>query len=109
LLQTLFVCRRRVLKAKQLSQKLIKMLEQLGHYVEAACNDDPAIFSTSGFTAVSNTRTHVSNLIAFLFSQSYFSERGDGGRERQVYESKRYSCHEERYKGYRRARPGSGF
>jgi hypothetical protein len=27
----------------------IKMYTQLGHYVEAACNDDPAVFTTSGF------------------------------------------------------------
>ena len=36
---------------------VIKSYVQLGHYVEAACNDDPAIFATSGFTAASNTRT----------------------------------------------------
>jgi len=29
---------------------LIKMYTQLGHYVEAACNDDLATFNTSGFT-----------------------------------------------------------
>src|ERR1041385_7295131 len=31
---------------------VIKMYTQLGHYVEAACNDDPAAFNTSGFTQV---------------------------------------------------------
>src|SRR5881397_1072769 len=36
---------------------VIKMYEFLGHYVEAACNDDPATFATSGFTAKSHTRT----------------------------------------------------
>jgi hypothetical protein len=36
---------------------VIKMYTQLGHYVEAACNDDPATFATSGFTAVVKTRT----------------------------------------------------
>jgi Fibronectin type III domain len=36
---------------------VIKMYVLLGHYVEATCNDDPATFNTSGFTAVSNTRT----------------------------------------------------
>jgi hypothetical protein len=30
---------------------VIKMYTQLGHYVEAACNDDQATFDTSGFTA----------------------------------------------------------
>src|SRR5215831_5738578 len=29
---------------------VIKMYTQLGHYVESACNDDPAVFHTSGFT-----------------------------------------------------------
>src|SRR3954447_7557708 len=29
---------------------VIKMYAQLGHYVEAACNDDLAAFNTSGFT-----------------------------------------------------------
>src|SRR6516225_6173020 len=29
---------------------VIKMYTQLGHYVEAACNDDLATFNTSGFT-----------------------------------------------------------
>jgi hypothetical protein len=36
---------------------VIKMYTLLGHYVEAACNDDPATFATSGFTAVLKTRT----------------------------------------------------
>ena len=36
---------------------VIKMYTQLGHYVEGACNDDPAIFNTSGFIAVTRTRT----------------------------------------------------
>jgi hypothetical protein len=36
---------------------VIKMYTLLGHYVEAACDDDPATFNTSGFIAVSRTRT----------------------------------------------------
>src|ERR1019366_10429322 len=36
---------------------VIKMYVQLGHYVEAACNDDLATFTTSGFTAAPTTRT----------------------------------------------------
>src|SRR5215467_2611369 len=36
---------------------VIKMYTQLGHYVEAACNDDPATFNTSGFSAVVRTKT----------------------------------------------------
>ena len=36
---------------------VIKMYTDLGHYVESACNDDPATFNTSGFSAVVRTRT----------------------------------------------------
>jgi hypothetical protein len=36
---------------------IIKNLQQLGHYVEIACNDDLATFISSGFTAVSTSRT----------------------------------------------------
>jgi hypothetical protein len=36
---------------------VIKMYTLLGHYVEATCNDDPAVFDTSGFVAASMTRT----------------------------------------------------
>ena len=35
----------------------IKIVLQLGHYVEIACNDDMATFTSSGFVAVSTTRT----------------------------------------------------
>jgi len=41
----------------------------------------------------------MSDLIAFLFSQSYFFERGDSGRGRAVFESKGCAgCHEQRRK-----------
>src|SRR5215831_433300 len=36
---------------------VIKMYTDLGHYVESACNDDPATFNTSGFSAVVRTKT----------------------------------------------------
>ena len=36
---------------------VIKMYTDLGHYAESACNDDPAIFNTSGFSAVVRTKT----------------------------------------------------
>src|SRR5437660_2473990 len=36
---------------------VIKMYTMLGHYVEAACNDDHATFNTSGFTPVVRTKT----------------------------------------------------
>jgi hypothetical protein len=35
---------------------LIKQVTLLGHYVEVASNDDPAIFATSGFVAASTAR-----------------------------------------------------
>ena len=47
---------------------VIKMYEQLGHYVEAACNGDPATFNTSGFTATSTTRTAPKPLAEAKFS-----------------------------------------
>src|SRR5713226_7541997 len=47
---------------------VIKMYGQLGHYVEAACNDDLATFTTSGFTAASNTRTAPQPLAQANFS-----------------------------------------
>ena len=36
---------------------VIRMYTLLGHYVEIACNDDPATFNTSGFIAVTRTKT----------------------------------------------------
>src|SRR5215472_17004613 len=36
---------------------VIKMLRLLGRYVEFACKDDMAIFTSSGFQALSTTRT----------------------------------------------------
>ena len=44
------------------------MYVQLGHYVEAACNDDLAIFTTSGFTAASTTKTVPQPLAPAKFS-----------------------------------------
>jgi hypothetical protein len=35
---------------------VIKMMRQLGHWVEANCKDDASILQSSGFQAVSNTR-----------------------------------------------------
>jgi hypothetical protein len=37
---------------------VVKMVTLLGHYVEAACNDDVATFNTSSFTAVSTVRAN---------------------------------------------------
>jgi hypothetical protein len=47
---------------------VIKMYTLLGHYVEAMCNDDLAAFNTSGFTAVSQTRTPPQALAPAKFS-----------------------------------------
>ena len=65
-----------VIKAKDKQRVVvIKMYTQLGHYVEGACNDDPAVFATSGFTAVPNTRTAPQPLTEAKFS---FIDRGPG-------------------------------
>jgi hypothetical protein len=49
---------KKVISAKRKQREVVvKMVTQLGHYVEAACNDDVATFNTSGFTAVSTVRT----------------------------------------------------
>ena len=42
-------------KRKQ-REAMVKIVTQLGHYVEAACNDDVATFNTSGFVAASTVR-----------------------------------------------------
>ena len=59
-------------KAKSAKDKqrvaVIKMYTQLGHYVEAACNDDLATFNTSGFTAAVKTKTAPQPLIQAKFS-----------------------------------------
>jgi Fibronectin type III domain len=48
---------------------VIKMYTLLGHYVESACNDDPATFNTSGFIAVSRTRTAAQPLTGSSFQR----------------------------------------
>jgi len=52
---------------KKQREVVIKMATQLGHYVEAASNNDLAIFTTSGFTAATNTRTPAQPLSAGSF------------------------------------------
>src|ERR1051326_4983228 len=47
---------------------VIKMYVSLGHYVEDASNDDLATFNTSGFKAVSTTRTAPQPLAQAKFS-----------------------------------------
>src|SRR5437764_7063879 len=46
---------------------VIKMYADLGHYVESACNDDPATFNTSGFSAVVRTKTALAPLAGSSF------------------------------------------
>src|SRR5438552_12304182 len=46
---------------------VIKMYTDLGHYVQSACNDDPAIFNTSCFIAVVRTRTESASLAGSSF------------------------------------------
>jgi len=59
-------------KAKSAMDKqrgvVIKMYTQLGHYVEAACNDDLATFHTSGFTQQVKTKTAAAPLTGVRFS-----------------------------------------
>jgi hypothetical protein len=47
---------------------VIRMYTQLGHYVEAACNDDPATFETSSFTARSPSKSPRQPLSGAKFS-----------------------------------------
>src|ERR1051326_8798556 len=54
-------------KNKQRAE-VIRVYTLLGHYVEAMCNDDPAIFHTSGFTAVIKTKTAPQPLAPAKFS-----------------------------------------
>jgi hypothetical protein len=49
---------KKVISAKRKQrEEVVKFVTLLGHYVEAACNDDVATFTTSGFTAASTVRT----------------------------------------------------
>ena len=41
---------------KKQREGLVKMAEQLGHYVEAASNNDPVTFTSSGFEIRSTVR-----------------------------------------------------
>ena len=60
---------KRAVSALRKQRRLVlQMYVQLGHYVEAACSDDLATFNTSGFTAVSGTRTPPQPLAAATFS-----------------------------------------
>jgi len=60
---------------------MIKMYTLLGQYAGSACNDDPAIFSTSGFTPVSNLRMAPQPLTEAKFSSI---DRGNNSGEAVV-------------------------
>jgi len=67
-------------------------------YVAAMWNHAPAMHTKGGSVARLQPG-EMSDLIAFLFSQSYFFERGDVQRGRKVFEAKNcVGCHENRRK-----------
>ena len=55
---------------------LIKMMRALGRYVELNCNDDIAIFKSSGFEPVSTTKTSLAALSEKIWSVTHGSVRG---------------------------------
>lgn len=59
---------KKAVSAKQKQREVvIQMARQLGHYAEAASNNDLATFNTSGFLAVTNKRTPPQPLTAGSF------------------------------------------
>ena len=54
-------------KNKQRTE-VIRVYTLLGDYVQGTCNNDPAVFNTSGFTAASNTKTAPEPLAPARFS-----------------------------------------
>jgi hypothetical protein len=46
-----------IAQRKRQKEIVVKLLVQLGHYVEANCQDDMTIFLSSGFTAVSSIKS----------------------------------------------------
>jgi hypothetical protein len=67
-------------KRKQ-REVVVKMATQLGHYVEAASNNDLATFTTSGFSAASNARTPAQPLSAASFK---YVDRGPNSGQIEV-------------------------
>src|ERR1051326_2038128 len=49
--------RKTIAERKQQREVVISMLQQLGHYIEFACDGDMATFLSSGFEPASTTRT----------------------------------------------------
>ena len=48
--------RKAIAECARQARTVMKILRQLGHYVEAACKEDRTVLESSGFTAVSTTR-----------------------------------------------------
>ena len=46
-----------IIERNKLREDLIKMIRQLGHWLEANCREDLGIFKSSGFQTVATTRT----------------------------------------------------
>ena len=68
-------------------------------YIAAMWNHAPAMRAKSVTPLPALGSGEMPNLIAFLFSQSYFFERGESSRGRRVFESKNCAdCHERRRK-----------
>ena len=73
---------KRAISAKRKQrQVVIKMATQLGHYVEAASDNDLATFNASGFTAASNVRTPPQPLSAGGFK---YVDRGSNSGQIEV-------------------------
>jgi cytochrome c2 len=80
----------------------IDLLERQGprtltDYVAAMWNHAPTMHQRAGAAFPVLAEGEMRNLIAYLFSQRYFFEKGDVGRGERVYHSKNcYLCHEDR-------------
>jgi hypothetical protein len=58
--------RKSIAERNHQAQVVIRMLRQLGHYVEATCKDDMTIFLKSGFEAASASKTTSQALSQFI-------------------------------------------
>jgi hypothetical protein len=79
-------------KNKQ-GEVMVKQYAQLGHYVEAASNDDPAIFSASGFVPASTQRVLSATAASCVLrlDRPWFSCRLSGGEGQESSEAINYS------------------
>ena len=65
---------------KKQHEALVKMAEQLGHYVEANSNDDPATFTSSGFEIRPTTRVPPQPLAGEIFRPEELRRTDHPGR-----------------------------